>query len=158
MKLFMTAQLVHSKFHVIPISFYMSLSPTYVLLSIFVLYHMNFRHYSLCIKIAFQISVQCSLKLILIENAMEYSPELHGTFWTTLERHGTWATKHQIPWNSMEFCTDPKYHGIPWNFPILPISIELHGIPRNFSEKFSFEFHGTFFEVPWNSIEFHGTW
>ena len=152
MKLFMTAQLVHSKFHVIPISFYMSLSPTYVLLSIFVLYHMNFRHYTLCIKIAFQISVQCSLKLILIENSMEYSPELHGTFWTTLERHGTWATKHQIPWNSMEFCTDPKFHGIPWNFSHTP---DFHWTPWNSTDFFRKMFIRILWNFFWSSMEFH---
>ena len=44
------------------------------------------------------------------------------------EFHGTWTTKPQVPWNSMEFCPDPKFHGIPWNFFDTP---EFHGIPWN---------------------------
>ena len=63
-----------------------------------------------------------------------------------------------VPWNSMEFCPDPKFHGIPWNFFHTP---EFHGIPWNSMELLIFpqkvpwnsmEFHGIFFEVPWNSI------
>ena len=51
----------------------------------------------------------------------------------SMEFHGIWATKPQVPWNSMEFCPDPKFHGITWNFfSILPSSMELHGISCNF--------------------------
>ena len=86
------------------------------------------------------------------KSSMELSPEFHGTFWTTFEQH-LWF--HGIPWNSMEFSPDPKFHGIPWNFFHTP---EFHGIPRNSMELLispkkvpwnSMEFHGTFFEVPW---------
>ena len=141
----------HEQFHGIPWNsiffyiFFISLSPTDVLLLIFALYHMHFRHYSLRIKISFEIPFQCSL--FWSKSSMELSPEIHGTFWTTFEQH-PWY--HGIPWNlsnktssSMEFCPDPKFHGNPWNFFHTP---EFHGIPWNF------------FEVPWNSMEFHGTW
>ena len=94
------------------------------------------------------------------KSSMELSPKFHGTFWTTFEQH-LWF--HGIPWNSMEFCPDPKFHGIPWNFFHTP---EFHGIPWNSMELLVFpkkvpwnsmEFHGTFFEVhgiPWNLINF----
>ena len=124
-----------------------SLSPTEVLLLIFALYHMQFRHYSLRIKISFKISFQCSLKLILIK-------KFHGTFsrvpWDFL--NNIWTTP-VVPWNSMEFCPDPKFHGIPWNFIHTP---EFHGIPWN-SMEFCPDpkFHG----IPWNFFhtpEYHG--
>ena len=51
-----------------------------------------------------------------------------------------------VPWNSMEFCPDPKFHGIPWNFFHTP---EFHGIPWNSMELF-LKFHG----IPWNLINF----
>ena len=82
---------------------------------------------------------------------MELSPEFHGTFWTTFEQH-LWY--HGIPWNSMEFCPDPKFHGIPWNF--FHTSMEFHGI-FNFPPKTSMEFHGTFLKfhgIPPNLINF----
>ena len=47
----------------------------------------------------------------------------------SMEFHGTWATKPQVPWNSMEFCPYPKFHGIPWNFWFSPK--KFHGIPWN---------------------------
>ena len=80
------------------------------------------------------------------KSSMELSPKFHGTFWTTFEQH-LWF--HGIPWNSMEFCPDPKFHGIPWNFFHTP---EFHGIPWNSMELLVFPQ-----KVPWNSMEFHGT-
>ena len=132
-----------------------SLSPTYDLLSIFSLYHMHFRHYLLRIKISF-IIFQCSLKLIWIK-------KFHGTFsrvpWNFL--NNIWTTPvvpwnfmelkqqnlkfHGIPWNSMEFCPDPKFHGIPRNFSIFLSSMEFHGT-FNFPPK---KVHG----IPSNSME-----
>ena len=79
-----------------------------------------------------------------------------------------------VPWNSMEleqqnlkFCPDTKFHGIQWNFFHTP---EFHGIPWNSMELLIFpkkvpwnymEFHGTFFwssmgfyGIPWNSLNF----
>ena len=79
------------------------------------------------------------------KSSMELSPKFHGTFWTTFEQH-LWF--HGIPWNSMEFCPDPKFHGIPWNFFHTP---EFHGIPWNSMELLVFPQ-----KVPWNSMEFHG--
>ena len=110
---------------------------------------MHFRHYSLRNKISSKISFQCSLILIWSKSSMELSPEFHGTFWTTYEQH-LWF--RGIPWNSMEFCPDPKFHGIPWNFFHTP---EFHGIPWNFwfSPKKSNVIPWNFFEVPWNSME-----
>ena len=73
----------------------------------------------------------------------------------SMEFHGTWATKPQVPWNSMEFCPDPKFHGIPWNFCHTP---EFHRIPWNsmelliFPQKSSMEFYG----IPWNFFKFYG--
>ena len=124
------------------------------IMNIFIIPYMHFRHYSLRNKISFKISFQCSLKFIWSKSSMELSPEFHGTFWTTFEQH-LWF--HGIPWNSLEFCPDPKFHGIPWNFFHTP---EFHGIPWNSMElfvKFLLIFPQ---KVPWNSMElflkFHG--
>ena len=110
-----------------------SLSPTDVLLSIFALYHMHFRHYLLRIKISFKMSFQCSLKLILIK-------KFHGTFsrvpWNFL--NNIWTTP-VVPWNSMELF---PYSRVPWN------SMEFHGT-FNFPSKSSMELF-------WSSMEFHG--
>ena len=73
-----------------------------------------------------------------------------------------WATKAQVPWNSMEFhgflsrskvprnSMEPfPYSRVPWN------SMEFHGT-FNFPQKSSMEFHGTFLKfhgIPWNSME-----
>ena len=121
-----------------------SLSPTDVLLLIFALYHMHFRHYSLRIKISFKIPSQCSLKLILIT-------KFHGTFWTTFEQH-PWF--YGIPRNlSNKTSSSMEFHGIPWNFVQIQSSMELH---RTFSIlPSSMEFQLLIFpkKVPWNSFE-----
>ena len=116
-----------------------SLFHQHVLLLIFALYHMHFRHYSLRIKIWFKISFQCSLKLILIT-------KFHGTFsrvpWKFF--NNIWTT-HVVPWNSMQFKPQTP-----------PSSIEFHGIlsrskvPWNYIELFLYS------RVPWNSMKFHG--
>ena len=148
------------------------------IINIYIIPYMHFRHYSLRNKISFTISFQCSLKFIWSKSSMELPPEFHGTFWTTFEQH-LWL--HGIPWNSMEFCPDPKFHGIPWNFFHTPEflgipwnSMELHPPPQK-KKKVpwnSMEFHGIlsrskvpwnsmehfpYSRVPWNSMEFHGT-
>ena len=119
------------------------------IINICIIPYMHFRHYSIRNKISFKISFQCSMKLIWSKSSMELSPELHRTFWTTFEQH-LWF--HGIPWNSMEFCPDPKFHGIPWTFFHTP---EFHGIPWSFQFPPK-KFHG----IPWNSMElflkFHG--
>ena len=70
-----------------------------------------------------------------------------GTFsrvpWNFL--NNIWTTS-VVPWNSMEFCPDPKFHGIPWNFFHTP---EFHGIAWN-----SMELLISPKKVPWNSMEF----
>ena len=67
----------------------------------------------------------------------------------SMEFHGIWATKPQVPWNSMEFCPDPKFHGIPSNSFHTPWnSMELSILPKKFHEN-----PWNFFEVPWNSME-----
>ena len=116
----------------------MSVSPTYVLLPIFALYHIKFRYYSLRIKIPFKISFQCSLKVILIK-------KFHGTFYRVpwnFSNNIYGSMEFLVKWNSMEFCPDANFDGIPWNFFHTP---EFHGIPRNFQ----------FFrkKVPWNSMD-----
>ena len=61
-----------------------------------------------------------------------------------------------VPWNPIEFCSDPRFHGIPWNFFHTPA---FHGIPWNFEffwKKKSMEIHRipwNFFEVLWNSMD-----
>ena len=97
--------------------------------------HMHFRHYSLRIKISFEISFQSSLKLILIK-------KFHWTFsrvpWNFL--NNIWTTP-VVPWNSMELeQQNLMFHGIPWNFVQIQSSME---------------FHGTFSILP-SSMEFHG--
>ena len=95
----------------------------------------------------------CSLKVSLIKN-------VHVTFswvpWNFLnntcgskEFHGTQATKSQVPWNSMEFCPDPKFHGIPWNLFHTP---EFHGVLWNSMDLLIFPK-----KVPCNSMLFHWT-
>ena len=99
----------------------------------------HFRHYSFRIKISFNISFQCSLKLILIK-------KFHGTFsrvpWNFLSN--IWTTP-VVPWNVMEICPDLKFHGIPWNFFHTP---EFHGIQWNSMELLIFPK-----KIPWNSME-----
>ena len=127
---------------------------------------MHFRHYSLRIKISFKVSFPCSLKLILIK-------KFHGTFsrvpWNflnntcgSIEFLGTWATKPQVPWNSMEVHGILSRSKVPWNsMELFPYS----RVPWNsmelliFSKKVpwnSMEFNGNFFKfhgIPWNSME-----
>ena len=85
--------------------------------------------------------------------------KFHGTFsrvpWNFL--NNIWTTP-VVPWNSMEFCPDPKFHGIPWNFFHTP---EFDGIPWNAMELLIFpkKFHGipwNSMELFWSSMEFHG--
>ena len=130
-----------------PIYFCKSLSPTYVLFSIFALYHMHFRHYSLRIRISFKISFQCSLKLMLIKKFHGSSPGFHGT---TFEQH-LWF--HGIPWNlsnktssSMEFHGTMSRSKVPWNSKeLFPYS----WVPWNSMELLIFRN-----KVPWNSMKF----
>ena len=70
---------------------------------------------------------------------MELSPEFHGTLWTTFEQH-MW------------------FHGIPWNlsnktssFMEFPGILSRSKVPWHFMELFPYS------RVPWNSVEFHGT-
>ena len=89
--------------------------------------------------------------------------QFHGFPWNSMElglRQFRWHEQfHGIPWNSMElevrqFRWHEKFHGIPWNLRY-----------ANFIDmSSSVEFHGTLNapisltrEVPWNSLEFHGT-
>ena len=77
----------------------------------------------------------------------------------SMEFHGTWATKSQVPWNSMEFHGILSRSKVPWNsielFPYSRVSwnsIEFHGT-FNFPQKSSMEFHW----IPWNFfLKFHG--
>ena len=104
---------------------------------------------------SFKYSAAIDLSMNMTPNDyVELSPEFHGTFWTTFEQH-LWF--HGIPWNSMEFCPDPKFHGIPWNFFHTP---EFHRIPWNSMALLIFpqKFHGIPWNFFWNSMEFHGTW
>ena len=96
-----------------------------------------------------------------LQSSMEHFEHHLNNTRGSMEFHGTWATKPQVSWNSMEFCPDPKFRGIPWNFSHTP---EFHGIPLNsmelliFPKKVPWNSMEFFFEVPWNSVEFHGTW
>ena len=129
----------HGTFSILPSS--MEFTNLCFIINICIIPYMHFRHYSSRNKISFNISFQCSFKLIWSKSSMELSPEFHWTFWTTFEQHH-WF--HGIPWNSMEFCPDPKFHGIPWNFIHTP---EFHGIPWN----------SILISPPISSMEFHGT-
>ena len=130
-----------------PIYFCKSLSPTYVLFSIFALYDMHFRHYSLRIRISFKISFQCSLKLILIK-------KFHGSY-SRVPWNNIW-TIPVVPWNSMELKQQNlKFHGIPWNYVQIQSSMEFQGTFSILPS--SMEFHGTFIfrkKVLWNSMKF----
>ena len=127
----------------------MSLLLTYVLLSIFALYHMHFRHYSLCILISkyhTKSLFNAHQNLFWPRSSMELSPEFHGTFWQhlnntcgSIEFHGTLATKPQVPWNSMEFCPDPKCRGIFWIFSLPANTMEFQGIPWNLINLFFYK-------------------
>ena len=96
---------------------------------------MHLRHYSLRIKISLKSLFNAHWNLFRSKSSMELSQEFHGTFWTTFEQH-LWfhgipwnlsnktssskqfngiLSRPKVPWNSMEFCPDPKFHGIPWN-------------------------------------------
>ena len=127
----------------------------------------QYLHYTICISgIIHYVSkyhpkslFNAHWNLFWSKSSMEHSPEFHGIFWTIFEQH-PWF--HGIPWNlSNKTSSSMEFHGIPWNFvqiqssmefhgtfAILPSSIEFHGIQWNF--KFPPK-------VPWNSMEFHGT-
>ena len=75
-----------------------------------------------------------------------------------MEFHGTWATKPQVPWSSMEFHGILSRSKVPWNsmelFPYSRVpwnSMEFHGT-FNFPQNISMEFYG----IPWNFLKFHG--
>ena len=147
------------------INFRKSISTLYLFTSLFhpLMVYYQYLHYTLCISgITHYVSKYHSKSLFNAhwnvfwsKSSMELSPEVRGTLWTTFEQylwfHGIpWnlsnATRPQVPWNSMEFCQDPKFRGIPWNFFHNP---EFHGIPWNF---------GTFNFPEKSSMEFHGIW
>ena len=92
------------------------------------------------------------------KSSMEFSPEFHGTFWTTFEHH-PWF--HGIPWNlsskassSMEFHENLSRSKVPWNstelFPCSRVpwnSMKLLIFPKKVPWTF-FKFHG----IPWSLI------
>ena len=120
------------------ISVCMYISSTYVLLSIFALYHMHFRHYSLHFILSIKIYFKCALKLILIK-------KFKGTFpCGSMEFHGL-LSKSKVLWNSMERF---PYSRVPWNS--MELRIFPKKVPWNSTEWFwsSMEFHG----IPWNCI------
>ena len=135
------------------INFRKLINTLYIFASLFhqLMFYYWYLHYTICISGITYYVLKYHSKSLFNANwnlfwskiFIELSPEFHGTFWTTFEQH-LWF--HRIPWNSMEFCPDPKLHGIPWNFFHTP---EFYGIPWNSMELFwsSMEFH-----------EFHGTW
>ena len=105
-----------------------SLSPTYVSLSIFALYHMHFRHYSLRIKISFKIFFSRLIEIYFFRVPWNFL----NNIWTT----------PVVPWNSTELTQQNfKLHGIPW---ILSRS----KVPWNSMD---------FFSILTSSMEFHGT-
>ena len=85
---------------------------------------------------------------------------------SSMEFHGTLDAPilltRAVPWNSMElrigqFRWHEQFHGIPWNSMELRVrqfrwNEQFHGIPWNLKCA---NFAG--WEVPWNSMEFHGT-
>ena len=84
-----------------------------------------------------------------LQSSMELFEQHLNNTCCSMEFHGTWATKPQVPWNSMKFCPDPKFHGIPWNFFHTP---EFHEIPWNSMELLIFP--KIFHDIPWNLINF----
>ena len=121
------------------LSFCRSLSLSYVLLSRFALYHMEFRHYALRVKMSFKIYLM-----------------LFDAHWLIKKFHGTFS---RVPWNfswnfSNNICTT---YVVLWNSMVLKQhKLKFHGIPLNFVQiQSSMKFHGTFPypRVPWNSME-----
>ena len=102
------------------VSFRMSLSPTYVLLSICVIPH-EVSALRISIKLSFNSSFQCSSKFFSSNN-------FHGTIprvpWNI--SNNIWKTS-VVPWNFVELKEhNPKLDGIPWNFVQILSSMEFH--------------------------------
>ena len=95
----------------------------------------------------------------ILQSSMEFFEQHLNNTHGSMEFHGTWATKPQVPWNSMEFHGILSRSKVPWNsMELLPYS----RVPSNsmeFNGTFNFppkKFHGipwNFFEVLWNSME-----
>ena len=155
------------------IDFRKFINTLYLFASIFhqLMFYYQYLHYTIYISgITHYVSKYHSKSLFIAhwnlfwsKSSIEFSPEFHGTFWTTFEQH-MWF--HGIPWNLInKTSSSMEFHGIPWNFvqiessmefhgtfSILPSSMEFHGT-LFFPQKKFMEFHGTLFEVPWNSME-----
>ena len=121
------------------ITFCKSLSPTYVLLSIFALY-------LICISNINHYVTKYHSKSLFNAHWNFLVKKFHGTFskvpWNFL--NNIWTTS-VVPWNSMEFHGILSRSKVPWN------SMELfpHSrVPWNSMELF-LKFHG----IPWNSME-----
>ena len=84
-----------------------------------------------------------------LQSSMELFEQHLNNTRGSMEFHGTWAAKPQVPWNSMEFHGILSRSKVPWN------SMELFSysrVPWNSMELLIFPQ-----KVPWNSMEFHGT-
>ena len=134
------------------INFHKLIYTLYLFVCLFhqLMFYYWYLHYTICISgITHYVSKYHSKSLFNAhwnlfwsKSSMELSPEFRGNFWTKLnntcgpmEFHGTWATKPQVPWNSMVFHGILSRSKVPWN------SMDLFAYSR----------------VPSNSMEFHGT-
>ena len=91
-----------------------------------------------------------------LQSSMELFEQHLNNTRGSMEFHGTWATKPQVPWNCMEFHGIFSRSKVPWNsmelFPYSRVpwnSMKFHGT-FNFTQKSSMDFHG----IPWNLINF----
>ena len=151
-------------------NFRKSISTLYRFVGIFhqLMFYYQYLHYTICISgITHFVSKYHSKSLFNDHWKLFWFKKFHGTFsrvqwnflnniwttpvapWNSMELKQQNLKFHGISWNSIEFCPNPKFHGIPWNFFH---TLRFHGIPWNSMELFISPKN-----VPWNSIEFHGT-
>ena len=90
-----------------------------------------------------------------LQSSMELFEQHLNNTCGSMEFHGTWATKPQVPWNSMDFFPDPKFLGIPWNFfhtPVFGIWLMIRCYLAKISQKryilHWFRYRNSYFEHP----------